>query len=47
LTSYPVIFSEDAEQRLAALEAYLAERFYPANADRFVRRLIAACESLG
>jgi len=41
---YHELFSE---RQLAALERYLAKRFYPANADKFIRRLIAACESLG
>jgi toxin ParE1/3/4 len=28
------------------LQSYLSERFYPENAERFVGRLVDACESL-
>ena len=44
---YEVAFSEEAESQLQRLEEYLAERFHPANAERYVQRLIEACLSLG
>jgi len=44
---YSVAFSEVAELHLQEIEAYLAERFYPANAERFVQRLTSACLALG
>ena len=44
---HQVAFSEEAELQLQKLEEYLAERFYPANAERYVQRLIEACHSLG
>jgi predicted glycoside hydrolase/deacetylase ChbG (UPF0249 family) len=37
--TYPVAFSEEADLQLKEIEAYLSQRFYPANAERFVRRL--------
>ena len=42
-----VAFSEVAELHLQEIEAYLAERFYPANAERFVQRLTSTCLALG
>jgi plasmid stabilization system protein ParE len=44
---YSVAFSEVAELHLQEIEAYLAERFYPVNAERFVQRLTKACLALG
>jgi toxin ParE1/3/4 len=35
-----------AELQLQELEAYLAERFYPANAERYIVRLSDACRAL-
>jgi plasmid stabilization system protein ParE len=43
----PVIFTPEAKQQLDDLERYLAERFYPINAERFVQRLTKACISIG
>ncbi len=40
---HEVIFSAEAEMQLQELETYLAERFYPANAERFIERLAQAC----
>ena len=47
MTSYAVAFSKEADGQLQELEQYLAERFYPANAEQYVRRLTEACLSLG
>jgi plasmid stabilization system protein ParE len=33
--AHEVAFSEEAREQLQELEAYLAERFYPANAERY------------
>ncbi len=44
---YRVAFSAEAETQLREIETYLAERFYPANAERFIERLSQACLSLG
>ncbi len=43
---YEVAFSAEAELQLQELEAYLAERFYPANAERYIERLTDACRAL-
>ena len=43
---YEVAFSAEAELQLQELEAYLAERFYPANAERYIQRLTDACRAL-
>ena len=43
---YEVAFSPEAELQLQELEAYLAERFYPANAERYIERLTDACRAL-
>lgn len=42
-----VAFSAEAEMQLLEIETYLGERFYPANAERFIQRLAQACLSLG
>ncbi len=44
--AYEVAFSAEAELQLQELEAYLAERFYPANAERYIQRLTDACRRL-
>ena len=44
---YEVAFSEEASSQLADLEDYLAERFYPENAERYIRRVTQACLALG
>ncbi|ADW70571.1 type II toxin-antitoxin system RelE/ParE family toxin [Granulicella tundricola] len=44
--SYSVVFSPRAKRQLERLEDYLAERFYPANAERYIHRLTRACHSL-
>jgi toxin ParE1/3/4 len=44
---HEVVFSAEAEMQLQEIEAYLAERSDPANAERFVERLAQACLSLG
>jgi len=44
--AYEVAFSAEAELQLRELEAYLAERFYPANAERYIQRLTNACRAL-
>jgi toxin ParE1/3/4 len=43
---YEVAFSAEAELQLQELEAYLAERFYPENAERYIVRLADACRTL-
>jgi toxin ParE1/3/4 len=42
-----VIFSPEAAAQLECLEEYLASRFYPGNAARYVERIVAACRGLG
>jgi toxin ParE1/3/4 len=42
-----VSYSVESRAHLKRLEKYLSRRFYPANAERFVRRLVLACEDLG
>jgi toxin ParE1/3/4 len=42
-----VVYSPQATSQLEDLEAYLANRFYPDSAERFVRRIKQACDSLG
>lgn len=42
-----VVFSAKSQSDLDSIEEYLAERFYPANAARFVDRLVELCNSLG
>jgi toxin ParE1/3/4 len=44
---YPVIFTPEAEQQLNELEQYLADRFYPADADQYIQRLTKACIAIG
>ncbi len=44
--AYSVAFSKEAEIHLQEIEVYLSERFYPANAERFVQRLTGACLAL-
>jgi toxin ParE1/3/4 len=44
--AHEVALSERAQRQLQEIEDYLAERFYPRNAERFVRRLTKACHSL-
>jgi toxin ParE1/3/4 len=39
-------YSLRARKQLLDLEKYLAERFYPRSAERFLNRLTAACERL-
>jgi len=43
---YAVVISAKAQKKLTQLELYLAARFYPENAERFIDRLVDACESL-
>lgn len=43
---YEVVLSKRAQEQLAAIEDYLAERFFPRNAARFAQRLLRACRSL-
>jgi len=43
---YRVEFSLRAEMQLQTIEDYLSERFYPRNAEKFVRRLTQACRNL-
>jgi toxin ParE1/3/4 len=45
--SYTVVFSSAAQSQLEELEDYLALRFYPGNAERYVERIATACISLG
>jgi toxin ParE1/3/4 len=42
----PVIFSPRAQDDLGELEEYLAERFSERNAQKYIQRIITACESL-
>jgi toxin ParE1/3/4 len=44
---YSVAFSDVAVLHLQEIEEYLAERFYPATAERFVQRIVKACLALG
>jgi toxin ParE1/3/4 len=41
-----LFYSARARKHLKSLEIYLAERFYPRNAELFIIRLPAACEKL-
>jgi toxin ParE1/3/4 len=43
---YQVIFSPAARKHIHELEEYLAERFYPGNVTKFIKRLTQACLSL-
>jgi toxin ParE1/3/4 len=43
---YQVIFSPAARKHIEELEEYLAERFYPGNVEKFIKRLTQACLSL-
>jgi len=43
---YVVSLSPRAQKNVIQIEQYLAERFYPQNARRFVERLLEACDSL-
>jgi plasmid stabilization system protein ParE len=42
-----VAFSKGAQRQLSELESYLSKRFYPANAERYIDRLLQTCRSLG
>jgi toxin ParE1/3/4 len=44
--NFEVVFSTKADDQLEKLQDYLAKRFYPANAERYVQRLTQACHSL-
>jgi toxin ParE1/3/4 len=44
--NFEVVFSSKADRQLEKLQEYLAKRFYPANAERYVQRLAQACRSL-
>jgi toxin ParE1/3/4 len=41
-----LFYSARARKQLKSLELYLADRFYPRNAELFISRLTAACERL-
>ena len=43
---YVVELSPRAQKNIEKLEEYLGDRFYPANAERFIDRLLRALESL-
>ncbi len=45
--SLTVEFSVEAQAHLNELEDYLAERFYPGNARKYLDRLMQSCLSLG
>ena len=45
--NFQVIFRPNAERDLDEMEEYLALRFSPHNAARYVDRIIAACKSIG
>ncbi len=42
-----VTFSPEADDRLEALQTYLADRFYPSRSEAYVRRLAMRCLSIG
>ena len=42
-----VAFTREAQVQLQQLEAYLADRFYPANVRRYMDRLVEYCLALG
>jgi len=44
---HPVAFSPTAEKQLEELERYLADRFFPKNAERYITRITKACLNLG
>jgi len=44
---FDVLFMPRAERQISRLKSYLAERFYPLNAIRYIERLIDHCQSLG
>jgi toxin ParE1/3/4 len=44
--NFEVVLSSKADDQLEKLQEYLAKRFYPANAERYVQRLTQACHSL-
>jgi plasmid stabilization system protein ParE len=44
--SFEVSFMPRAERQIGCLQSYLADRFYPINALRFIERLTAQCHSL-
>jgi len=41
-----VVYSPEAETQLFELEEYLAVRFYPGNAEKYVQRIRKACRNL-
>jgi len=43
----PVFITPQAQRDLDQLQRYLSDRFSPTNAEKYVRRLIAACKSIG
>lgn len=43
---YSLKYSARAAKQLASLERYLAHRFYPGNATRFIERIKARCNRL-
>jgi toxin ParE1/3/4 len=45
--SLPVSFDPGALDDLDAIEEYLANRFYPRNASRYVQRIVEACNAIG
>lgn len=42
-----VVYSQEAKSQLLDLEEYLANRFYPKNAEKYVERIRRACLGLG
>jgi len=47
MSPYPVVFTPEAEEQLAALYRYIALAASPAIAQRYVNAIITYCESLG
>jgi plasmid stabilization system protein ParE len=45
--AFAVAFTKEAKKQLQELEAYLADRFYPGNARRYMDRLMESCLALG
>ena len=41
-----IVYSPEAKIQLLDLEEYLAKRFYPKNAERYVERIRKACRNL-
>jgi len=45
--SLPVTFDPGALDDLEGIEEYLAARFYPRNAEKYIQRIMTACKTIG